>query len=152
MVGFVGTPRFTHSDIFKKKKKYENDEEWKSKPEYDFCALALTLAALTTQGLHLWDSFPPSNYYCEDEDDLFESWVEDRGDVAWERLQLIVLVGLQVSENHQQRAICMPLSSCQCQMSQENERMCPSSVMCTKSRNGTNIVIRTVDCQYEGGR
>eukprot|EP00980_Cylindrotheca_fusiformis_P027212 scaffold19399_cov49-Cylindrotheca_fusiformis.AAC.1 len=36
MVGFVGTPRFTHSDIFKKRKKYENDEEWKSKPEYDF--------------------------------------------------------------------------------------------------------------------
>eukprot|EP00980_Cylindrotheca_fusiformis_P004774 scaffold1025_cov102-Cylindrotheca_fusiformis.AAC.1 len=90
MVGFVGTPRFTHSDIFKKrKKKYEYDEEWKSKPEYDFCALALSLATLTTQGLHLWDSFPPSNY-CGDEDDLFESWVEDRGDVAWERLQYVV--------------------------------------------------------------
>eukprot|EP00980_Cylindrotheca_fusiformis_P022051 scaffold8951_cov111-Cylindrotheca_fusiformis.AAC.1 len=88
MVGFVGTPRFTHSDIFKKKK-YEYDEEWKSRPEYDFCALALSLATLAAQGLNLWDSFPPSNY-CGEEDDLFESWVEDRGDVAWERLQYVV--------------------------------------------------------------
>eukprot|EP00980_Cylindrotheca_fusiformis_P024722 scaffold12333_cov63-Cylindrotheca_fusiformis.AAC.1 len=31
-VGFVGTPRFTHSDIFEK---YSN-ETWQSKPEYDF--------------------------------------------------------------------------------------------------------------------
>eukprot|EP00980_Cylindrotheca_fusiformis_P002970 scaffold687_cov77-Cylindrotheca_fusiformis.AAC.1 len=83
-VGFVGTPRYTHSDIFEK---YPN-ETWQSKPEYDFCALALSLATLAAQGLYLWDSFPPSNYCFEDED-LLESWVVHRGDVAWGRLQHI---------------------------------------------------------------
>eukprot|EP00980_Cylindrotheca_fusiformis_P021990 scaffold8864_cov64-Cylindrotheca_fusiformis.AAC.2 len=82
MVGFVGTPRFTHKDIFSSK------SNWASKEEYDFCGLALSLATLAGNGGYLWDSFLPSK---GKDDSLLNHWVQRRGEAAWEQLDRIGL-------------------------------------------------------------
>ena len=49
--GFVGTPLYTHRDIFHK---YPG-EEWYPKEEYDLCSLGFSIAALLNRGEVEWD-------------------------------------------------------------------------------------------------
>ena len=80
--GFVGSPRFTHREIFEK---YPSDKYYPD-PKYDKSALAFSMAALSRKGHCPWVSFQPRTLN-KDRRQEFEAWADQRSEKAWKCLE-----------------------------------------------------------------
>jgi hypothetical protein len=76
--GFRGTTLYAHSFMFGKYPR----KEWKSKPEYDYTSLALSMAVLSKGGKCPWKQIAPDR-----SDDDFKRWVKERSLTAWKCLR-----------------------------------------------------------------